>query len=92
MTWFRLLLADIGVDSVYSYGGHSLRRGGVQWTNSDLGWPLRRIVAWGGWSTSFNSKTVHRYLLGYNDDDLEEREKYFLFGRTGPTDCKVCGR
>ncbi|EEB96033.1 hypothetical protein MPER_04901, partial [Moniliophthora perniciosa FA553] len=39
---FRQNLADINIDGD-PYGGHSFRRGGVQWLSVNRRWPLRKI-------------------------------------------------
>ncbi|KAK7043113.1 hypothetical protein VNI00_008467 [Paramarasmius palmivorus] len=54
---FRQNLADINIDGD-PYGGHSFRRGGVQWLSVNRRWPLRKICEWGGWSEEFTHLTI----------------------------------
>ena len=74
------------------YGTHSLRRGGCQWLYSEKRWGLRRICDWGGWSTDFNSSSIIRYLVGWNDDPTMQRENYMNPNQFGSTKCYTCGR
>ncbi|KAF9014423.1 hypothetical protein BDZ89DRAFT_962861 [Hymenopellis radicata] len=91
--YFRNTLVDIDVFDVYAYGAHSFRRGGVQYCNAYLAWPIRDIVQWGGWSTNFNSKTVHLYLISWNDDEVKSRKSFWLLGNSdSPPTCSHCGR
>ncbi|KAF9471373.1 hypothetical protein BDN70DRAFT_909371 [Pholiota conissans] len=55
-------------------------------------WPLHRICAWGGWSTDFTNLTIVKYLISWNDDDLEDCEDYFNPSLVPAVKCFKCGR
>lgn len=73
------MLDEIEVRNVFAFGGHSVRRGGVQFANI-LGKSVREIVEWGGWSTNFDSKVVHRYLMTWTDDEVLGRKSFWPVG------------
>lgn len=90
-TNFRLNLQDIQ-ENPWLYGGHSFRRGGVQYFCSEKRWNIRKLCSWGGWSLEFESLTIMRYLLGNNDDPVHICEDYMNPERQGGVLCGYCGR
>lgn len=62
---FKNHLKDIG-RPFSLYGSHSFRRGGCQFFNQVLNWPVVDIVAYGGWSLQ-DQNIVVLYLNGAND-------------------------
>ena len=63
-------------NSCYLYGTHSFRRGGCQYYYCELGWNLKRVCDWGGWSTEFDNLTIVKYLVGHLDNETCERRDY----------------
>jgi len=88
---FRTNLAEIDLDPLL-FGGHSFRRGGVQYFSDILRWPLRKLCSWGGWSLDFDNFTIIRYLLGKNDEPLYSREQFLDPEPKLGTKCTGCGR
>ncbi|KAH7921720.1 hypothetical protein BV22DRAFT_1018807, partial [Leucogyrophana mollusca] len=87
---FQNNLIDIGINPS-PYGTHSFRRGGCQYLHIEQRWPLRRICAWGGWSTEFSSLTIVKYLISSNDND-EARADFFDPQCCPTVKCPQCGR
>ncbi|EJD35277.1 hypothetical protein AURDEDRAFT_140403 [Auricularia subglabra TFB-10046 SS5] len=77
---FRNNLSDIQVDNA-TYRTHSFRRGGCQWLSCDK-----------RWSTEFQSLTIVKYLLSWNDDPQEKREDLLDPDRPLTVRCPLCGR
>ena len=73
------------------YGTHSFRRGGCQYFSSVLGWAIRKLCDWGGWSTNFDNLTIVRYLMGVNDDLTNPREDFLKPDKFKKKRCKLCG-
>jgi len=91
LTDFRLNLQDISQEPML-YGGHSFRRGGVQYFYRFKRWNLVRICDWGGWSSNYSNTTIMRYLLGLNDHSYEQREDFLNPNRQLALRCGSCGR
>jgi hypothetical protein len=56
-----------------------------------MGWALRKLCDWGGWSTNFDNLTIVRYLMGVNDDPTNPREEFLKLERFKTKRCKTCG-
>ncbi|KAH9915999.1 uncharacterized protein B0H18DRAFT_885328 [Fomitopsis serialis] len=89
--YFNNSLVDIGV-SPRPYGTHSFRRGGVQFLASERRWRLLTICTWGGWQKDFNSNTIVRYLMSWNDDPIDTREQLTNPNRAMTVRCPRCNR
>ncbi|KAF9014432.1 hypothetical protein BDZ89DRAFT_962869 [Hymenopellis radicata] len=90
--FFRRNLIDIDIDTPYSFGTHSFRRGGCQWLSVYMRWPLRQICEYGGWSTEFSHLTIVKYLISWADDPMLPRSEYFNFARPPAVRCFACNR
>lgn len=64
----RLLLSEIGQVATL-YGSHSFRRGGAQYLNQTLKWPIVDICRYGGWSTKYQL-ILAQYLIGVHDEQV----------------------
>jgi len=91
MEHFRNNLLDVGEDPT-PYGTHSFRRGGCQFLASERRWPIRQLCDWGGWSMEFDSLTIVRYLMGWNDEPTRRREDFMDPEKQMGIACGRCGR
>jgi hypothetical protein len=88
--WFKKNLLEIG-ENPDIYDTHSFRRGGAQYFLLQVGWPITRITNWGGWSEEWNGLTVYRYLTGFLDQDIVNRDQY-MDPMAQYNHCNACGR
>lgn len=51
-----------------------------------------KICDWGGWSTNFDTSSIIRYLIGWNDDPTNKREDFMNPVQLGGHKCHTCGR
>lgn len=91
MANFRNNLADIGVEPT-PFGTHSFRRGGVQYLSTEKRWNIRKLCDWGGWSMDFESLTIVRYLISWNDDPVKKREDFMNSEMQMGVFCPRCNR
>lgn len=88
---FRANLADVGIEAE-DYGGHSFRRGGVQYFSEEKRWSIQKLCEWGGWSMDFDNLTIVRYLIGTNGDFDRPREEFMNPSAHIGILCSTCGR
>lgn len=74
------------------YGGHSFRRGGLQYFLRERRWPIHRLCNWGGWSKDFDHSSIIRYMFSWNDDPYDDRDDYLNPNRVPTRSCYTCGR
>jgi hypothetical protein len=89
--YFHNNLLEFGIDPT-PYSTYSFRRGGCQYLCSERRWNIRKLCEWGGWSMEFESLTIIRYLLSWNNDPKKGQDFLNPDANQNGILCNLCGR